>query len=192
VADFPPGDDVCGALEEHVRRSFPGQVVESLAWDHGPVVKTNPHFHVLRAAPNADHSLWTYVSIGGWNSGGEGESGMEFILATPEQTERAVELLAMTVYYNRNGRLGLGHTSPIGEPWLSGSQCDHFLVSVPYPFRPSIETAHIGDRHVAFVWLLPITESECDFKVRHGLEALESRFDEAAFEYADPHRPSVV
>lgn len=117
---------------------------------------------------------------------------MEFILATPEQTERTAELLAMTVYYNRNGRLGLGHTRPIGEPWLSGSQCDHVLVSVRYPFRPSIETAHIGDRHVDFLWLLPITESERDFKVRHGLEALESRLDEAAIEYADPYRPAVV
>jgi hypothetical protein len=192
VPDFPPGDDICGALEEHVRRSFPGQVVESLGWDRGPIVETNPHFHVLQVAPNTDHPLWAYVSIGGWNSAGEAGREMEFILAAPAKTERAVELLAMAVYYNRNGRLGLGHTCPIGEPWLSGSQCDHVLVSVPYPFPPSIETAHVGDRHVEFLWLLPITESERDFKVRRGLEALESRFDEAAIDYADPHRPSVV
>jgi hypothetical protein len=192
VADFPPGEDVCGALEEHIRRSFPGQAFESLGWDRGPVVETNPHFHVLRLAPNAEHPLWTYVSIGGWNSAGEGERGMEFILATPEQTERAAELLAMAVYYNRNRRLGLGHTYPGGEPWMSGSACDHFLVSVPYPFPPSLDVAHVGDRHVDFVWLLPITESERDFKVRHGLEALESRFEQAAIDYAAPHRPAAV
>lgn len=192
MTDFPPGDDICGALEEHVRRSFPDQIIDSIAWDRGPIIETHPHFHVLRIAPARHDGLWTYVSIGGWGSVRDDERGMEFILITPAQTERATELLAMAVYYNRNGRLGLGHTYPIGEPWLSGSHCDHVLVSVPYPFPPSVEIAHIGDRHVEFGWLLPITESERDFKVRHGLEALGSRFDQASIEYADPYRSAVV
>ena len=110
------------------------------------------------------------------------------MLTAPVRTE----LLAMTVHYNCDGRLGLGHTFPIGEPWLDGSYCEYFLVSTPYPFPPSVGTAHVGDRHVEFLWLLPITEAERDFKVRHGLEALESRFEQASIEYADPLRSSVV
>jgi len=55
--------------------------------------------------------------VGGYRRFG---SGLEFIVCTPEPAERAVELLAMTVYYNRTGRLELGHTFPIGEPWLPG------------------------------------------------------------------------
>lgn len=61
---------------------------------------------------------------------------------------RAIELLAMTVYYNRTGKLGLGQTVPIGEPWLPGSTCDHLLISLPYPFGPDLQTCHVGDRHM--------------------------------------------
>jgi hypothetical protein len=39
---------------------------------------------------------------------------------------------------------------------------------------------------------LPITTDERDFKVTNGLEALERRFEEAALEYWDTQRASVV
>ena len=55
-----------------------------------------------------------------------------------------------------------------------------------------LERAHIGDRQVEFLWLLPITEAERDFKVRHGLEALKSRFEQASIEYAEPYRSAAV
>lgn len=98
----------------------------------------------------------------------------------------------MTVFYNRGGKLDIGHTLPIGEPWLPGSSCDHLLVSVPYPFGQELQTCHVGDRHVEFLWLLPITTSERDFKLSAGLEALESRFDDVGLKYWQPNRTSVV
>ena len=78
-----------------------------------------------------------------------GDWGLEFILSTLAATSRAVELLAMVVRNHRGGRLGLGHTVPIGELWLPGSACDYLLISRPYPFGPDLETCHVGDRHVA-------------------------------------------
>lgn len=103
-----------------------------------------------------------------------------------------MELLAMTVFYNRGGKLNLGHTLPIGEPWLPGSSSDYLVVCLPYPFGPDLQTCHVGDRHVEFLWLLPITESEKDFKVRSGLEALESRFEGAGLKYWQIDRASVI
>ncbi len=81
---------------------------------------------------------------------------------------------------------------PIGEPWLPGSACDYFVISLPYPFGADLETSHVGDRHVDFLWLVPITEAERDFKVTHGLEALEQRFEDAALRYWDPYRSSLA
>jgi len=46
--------------------------------------------------------------------------------------------------------------------------------------------------HARILWLLPITETERDFKAQHGLEALEQRFDDASRQYSDPQRASVV
>lgn len=192
MADFPPCDDVCGALAEHVRRFFGGRAIDVRTWRSGPIAEQNPHFRVLRVAPERPTGLWTYVSIGGWAATDSLDRGTEFLICTERDEPRAVELLAMTVFYNRNDVLGLGHTLPIGEPWLPRSRCDHLLVSLPYPFGPDLEVSHVGDRHVQFLWLLPITRAERDFKVSQGLEALESRFDEAGLQYWKSRRKAVV
>lgn len=164
----------------------------AVTWEGGPIRQLNPHFRVLRVGPVAEPGLWQYISVGGWAATEAGDWGLEFILSTLAATSRAVELLAMSVYYHRGGRLGRGHTVPIGEPWLPGSACDYLLISQPYPFGPDLETCHVGDRHVDFRWLLPITEAERDFKAANGLEALESRFEQARLEYWDVGRRSVA
>jgi hypothetical protein len=192
MADFPPCDDTCGALEEHVRRFFGAHAVLVFGWDAGPIGQVNPHFRALRVQPAGGSGLWHYVSVGGWAATEDDGQGLELILSTPAATGRAVELLAMAVYYHRGGRLGLGHTVPIGEPWLPGSGCDHLLITAPYPFGPELQTCHVGDRHVDFLRLLPITAAERDFKAASGLEALESRFTQAGLKYWDAHRESVI
>jgi hypothetical protein len=185
-------DEVCIRLENHVRGFFDGRQVDSLTWPYGPLARTNAHFHVLRIAPTDPGGLWVYVSIGGWAWGTHTDRGLEFIIATDHETDRAVELLAMNVWYNRDSALGVGHTVPNGEPWLPGSACDHWVISLPYPWGPDLEVAHVGDRHVDFVWMLPITKAECDFKVEFGLEALEQHFEDAELEYWDATRTSLV
>lgn len=191
MPDFPPSDDVCGALEEHVRRFFSGRTIDVFTWPAGPIQEQNPHFRALRIAPASAADVWTYASVGGW-AATDGDFGLEFLICTASAEERAVELLAMTVFYNRGGTLGLGHTLPVGEPWLPGATSDHLLVSLPYPFGPELQTCHVGDRHVEFLWLLPITQAERTFKASYGLEALESRFDEVRLKYWQIDRASVV
>ncbi|MFI7602077.1 hypothetical protein [Actinoplanes sp. NPDC049681] len=49
----------------------------------------------------------------------------------------------MNAYYRcgpARQRLDGGPTVPIGRPWLDGSHCDHYLVSLPYPIGPDFET----------------------------------------------------
>lgn len=191
MPDFPPCDDVCGALDEHVRRFFADRTIDAFTWPTGPIRDQNPHFRVLRVAPENNADVWTYVSVGGW-AATDGHFGLEFLISTAVAADRAVELLAMTVFYNRGGKLDLGHTLPIGEAWLPGSRCEHLLVSLPYAFGPELQTCHVGDRHVEFLWLLPITEAERALKVASGVEALESRFDEVGLKYWQVDRSSVV
>ena len=88
--------------------------------------------------------------------------------------------------------MGQGHTFPIGEPWLQGSECEFMLVSVPYPFGPELEVCKLAEGHLHFFWLLPITKAEREFKIREGQEALEQRFDARAVEYWKPDRDSAV
>jgi hypothetical protein len=98
----------------------------------------------------------------------------------------------MCTHYHHAQKLGLGHTLPIGEPWIPSSTLDHFLVSLPYPFGPDLEQVPFDEAGVRILWLLPITTEERAYKRARGLEALESRFDQVALEFWNARRQSVV
>ena len=140
-------------------------------------------------------ALWTYVTVGVWEATQQNGHGLEFVLAAQHEDPVHDEHLAMSAYYHAGPpeqRLDVGHTVPIGEPWLDGSACDHVLVSLPYPYGPDLEVCTWIGGHARLLWLVPITEAERDFKAAKGLQALEARLDQQAIHYWDPSRPSVV
>jgi hypothetical protein len=66
-------------------------------------------------------------------------------------------------------------------------------VSLPYPFGPDFEICGWNrGAHIRILWLLPITETEKDFRRTDGLEALESLLEDRAINPVDPRRPSVI
>ena len=113
------GQDPRGGRGDHEQ---PDRDRQGFTWSAGPVLSVNPHLRALRIAPAERGGLWQYVSVGGWAATeGQGQ-GLEFVISTPAETSRAVEILAMVVHDHRTGRPGLGHTLPIGGPWLP----DHY------------------------------------------------------------------
>jgi Suppressor of fused protein (SUFU) len=58
------------------------------------------------------------------------------------------------------------------------------------------ELEHYGaaatETAIRFLWLLPITNAEREYTKAFGVEALESKLDEAEIDFANPARPSVV
>lgn len=179
-------------IEQHCKAYFKGHKCSSHQWSLGPLQDLAPWFHVLRFAPGPRTDLWVYISVGASLLGSSPGSGIEFSVTSPQESSRIVELLAMSAYYHKNHRLGLEHTLPIGESWLDGSVCDHLLVSLPYPFGPELEICSMGQSHAHIYWLLPITKAERDFKVEHGLEALEQKFESLPLEYWRSDRESAV
>jgi len=117
---------------------------------------------------------------------------MEFMILSPKSSPRCVELLAMCAYYHHTDGLGLGHTFPVGEPWLENSTCDHFLISLPYILGPKLEICQTSDQNLRIYWALPITKKEREYKVKNGIDALEAKFEEKALMYWKLDRPSVI
>jgi len=78
-----------------------------------------------------------------------------------------------------------------GKSWIEDSPCQHGLISLPYLDGPSLENLQLDGAFVRFLWIVPITGEELEFKKASGLEALESRFEKAEFNYLNPYRPSV-
>lgn len=183
------------AAEVHVRRFFRGHEPIAAKYWPGPIETRLPGFKVLAIPPGPRTGLWTYASIGA-SAIRSNDHANEFFVLAQESDDAHVELVTMIAYYHADEdpafRLGLGHTVPIGRPWLPGSHCDHLLVSLPYPFGPELEQCPDSDGHIQVLWLLPITDEERAFRFEHDLEALEQRFDTAALEYWRPDRPSVV
>ena len=75
---------------------------------------------------------------------------------------------------------------------MPNSTCDHGLISLPYLDGPSLELAEIERVEAHFLWLIPVTREEVEYKKKFGLEALESKLESSAFNYLDPKRKSVA
>lgn len=180
------------AIEAHLRHGFPGQRVVVQGWRTDAM--SAPHVRVLRVDPESRGGLWLHVSSGASlpAEGSAGAHGSEFVLVTPFKTLRAVELLAMVVYFHGVQALSVGDIVSVGEPWLPGSTCDHLLVSNPYLLADELWRLPLPGRTVNFRWVIPITAGERAYAAERGLDALEQRFEEAGLEYWDPHRASVV
>ncbi|HVF60298.1 MAG TPA: suppressor of fused domain protein [Thermoanaerobaculia bacterium] len=179
-------------LRAHLSTFFSGHEATEDVWLEGPLAQRAPWFSVLRFAPGPRTPLWTYASIGASALDNPRDALLEFVVVVEKPTRRAVELLTMTADYHADHGLGPGHTGGFGEPWLPGADCEDFLISLPYPFGPDLEICQLDDRHVHFLWLLPITGAERRFAVDHGLEALEQRFESSGLRYWSKRRASVV
>ena len=203
------GVDGQSAIEAHLRHGFPGQRVVVQGWRTDAM--SAPHVRVLRVDPESRGGLWLHVSSGAslptelptelptglptelpTEGSAGGAHGSEFVLVTPFKTLRAVELLAMVVYFHGVQALSVGDIVSVGEPWLPGSTCGHLLVSNPYLLADELWKLPLPGRTVHFRWVIPITATERAYATERGLDALEQRFEEAGLEYWDPHRASVV
>jgi hypothetical protein len=160
-------------------------------WAKGPIWELPPGFHILAFSPTSRRRMWTYATCG--MAAQPDAPAIELHLFSLSETEAHVELLTATAHYHFTGDyLDLGHTVNFGRAWLPGSKCDHGLISLPYLDGPKLEWLNAGIRKIRFLWLVPITAQEVEFKNAHGLEKLESRLESSRFNSLDPLRPSVV
>jgi len=188
-------NDAGDALDMHVHAFFTGHAVTRRQWPLGPVEQRIPGFFVYAVGPGPRFAGWTYLTAGCWRATARHQHGLEFVLSTNTDDVRHVELLTMLAYYHAgqdSQRLDLGHTVPIGEPWMPGSLCEFQLIALPYAYGPDLEVCAWSNGHARILATQPITEAEHKLKVAQGLEALEQRLEETAADFANPHRPSVA
>ncbi|MFZ6769989.1 suppressor of fused domain protein [Undibacterium sp. Di26W] len=157
----------------------------------GPVSDLPKEFSVLEFAPRANKNMWTYATC--CMSQESDEYPIELHMFSPEKSEEIVELMVATAHFHRTGaRLGLGDSVNFGKSWINESKCEYGLISLPYLDGPQLEDMEIENgKCVKFLWLIPITQREVEYKKINGVENLEERFEAAEFNYLDPTRTSV-
>ena len=159
---------------------------------YGPECKLPSEFRVVEFPPGGKHDFWIY-STAGMSIGNEIERNIELHIFSSRQDRNLIRALASAASFHRNNdSLGLNHTVNIGESWQDNSICDHGFISLPYLDGPDLEIYENSDGHLHNFWLIPITESERDFKLEHGWEKLEELFEEKGFDYINPDRESLI
>ena len=178
----------------HYREFWGADDVEEVHWTPEHTATRLPTSTSRRSERQPD-GMRIFATIGAWRATAAEQHGLEFVAVARSESASVLRHLMMAAYYHAGppeNRLGVGHTVPIGEGWVDGSPLDALLVSLPYLWGPKLEHCQLPDRHIQVLWLIPIYDEERAYRHAHGVDALERRFEETAFDYLDPFRPSVV
>lgn len=160
-------------------------------FDQGPVNELPFDFKILKFAPNNRRDMWTYATCGMFSK--LDVNTIEIHMFSPFEHDFLIELLTVIAHYHvTGGNLGLGHTINFGCSWYKNTSLEYGLISLPYLDGPLFENLQCDSKRIQFLWLIPITVAEVNYKKQKGLEALEQKFDEVNFNYLDPYRESVV
>jgi hypothetical protein len=178
------------AITHHYEVSWKGKS-HTTKWRLGPNWQMPAEFSILVFPPSTTRKMWTYATCGMSQQGDA--PPLEIHLLSPIETEAHVELLPAVSHYHLTGAyLDVGHIVNFGRPWLSNSTCDHGLISLPYLDGPTLEWLDFNERRIRFLWLIPLTVAEVEFKQSKNLESLEQKLEEGRFDYLDPLRKSVA
>jgi hypothetical protein len=125
---------------------------------------------------------------------------VELIFYCGEPREEYISVLRWVAHFPHDTKswLGHGHTIPNGNPPepLWGSKTLDTLFFLP-PIVKKDQTLPseliLGGEPVHFLWLVPLTTAECDFKLANGFEAMLSLFQQNRHPHVfDSERKSYV
>lgn len=161
-------------------------------WSQGPIQELPFDFCVLEFKPTESRNMWTYATCG--MSQPKDENKIELHLFSKTQNKSLIEILTVIAHYHRNdSALNLNHTVNFGRPWLPDSNCNYGFISLPYLDGSDLEWFRFSDIiKIRFLWLIPVTKKEVEYKKLKGAESLEDAFERMNFDYTNPLRKSVI
>jgi hypothetical protein len=125
---------------------------------------------------------------------------VELIFYCSEPRDEYISTLRWVAHFPHDSKswLGHGHTMPNGNPPepLWGSTALDTLFFLP-PIVKKDQTLpselNLGGEPVHFLWVVPLTTAECNFKLTNGFDAMLNVLQENRHPYVfDPHRKSYV
>lgn len=174
-------------IEKHYKTAL-GNDARAKTFDKGPIHQFPEDFCVFEVPPSENRNIWIYATCG--MSFGDSKP-IELFLLSPRQAPELVELLYIIAHFHLiSEELDAEHTVNFGRPWLPLSLCDHGILSTMEGAK--VQWADIDNQRVHFLWLIPITKSEREFKVEFGADALDELFAEKEVDCVDPLRQSAI
>ena len=191
----PTGPDPHDSILRHLEMFWSADRIDEVHWTPGHVGDRLPNLHIAKISPESKRDRWTFATVGAWYGTRDSNHNLEFLAVAKSEAASVMWDLALVAYYQAGpgaNRLDVGHTIPIGQGWVDGSPLDHVLITLPYLWGTKMENLVTDGRHIRLLWVQPIHAIEAEFRHKHGLEALESRFEEKRIDVLDPFRRPVV
>lgn len=155
------------------------------------IADINRHFKIIEILPIPARPMWSYATVG--MAGESGDRVIELHVFSDTRNLIWIEILEAVAYFHlTEARLGVGHTVNFGVGVSEGSQLTHGLISLPYLDGETLELFRYGNNVIRCLWLIPISQSELDYKKQYGLERLEKLFELNNFEYANLMRRPLI
>ncbi len=125
---------------------------------------------------------------------------VELIFYCAEPREEYMSTLRWVAHFPHDSKswLGYGHTMPNGDPpapFWGSSDLDTLLFMPPIVTKDQTlpEVLRLSGEPVRFLWVVPLTTAECNFKLKKGFDAILDLFQQHQHPHVfDPHRKSYV
>ena len=183
-----------GQIYDHLDQRFERCPKDLLRLTGKPVAARLPELRICAIQPDVENPLspWVYTTLGLWQGAADSGTGHEYMIISPVADARHIDSLATLAMAELDRKLQPGDTVALGSGWRAGSNCDHLLITVPYPYGPMMEECASHPVRIRLLWAMPITGSEAAFVAKHGLEALEDRFEAQNVDFTQIVRASVA
>jgi Suppressor of fused protein (SUFU) len=125
---------------------------------------------------------------------------VELIFYCSEPHDEYISTLRWVAHFPHDSKswLGHGHTMPNGnppEPFWGSTALDSFFFLPPIVKKDQTlpSALNLGGEPVHFLWVVPLTTAECNFKLSKGFEAMLNLLQQNRHPYLfDPHRKSYA
>jgi len=185
---------VQGQIYDHLDKRFERCPKDLLRLEGKPIAARLPDFRVCVIQPDVENPLspWVYMTIGLWQAGAPSGTGHEYMIISPMADARHADSLADLAMAEFDRKLQPGDSVDLGRGWRAGSNCDHLLITLPYPYGPMMEECATHPVRIRLLWAMPITPEEATYAKAHGREALEDCFEAHNVDFTQIVRKSVV
>jgi hypothetical protein len=125
---------------------------------------------------------------------------VELIFYCSEPLEEYIAALRWVAHFPHASKsfLGHGHTMPNGNPpapFWGSTELDTLLFMPPIVKKDQTLPTELklGGEPVHFLWVVPLTTAECNFKLKKGFDAILDLFQVNRHPHVfDPHRKSYI
>jgi hypothetical protein len=125
---------------------------------------------------------------------------VELIFYCSEPRDEYISTLRWVAHFPHDSKswLGHGHTVPNGNPpapFWENTELDtlFFLPPIVKKDQTLPSELNLGGEPVHFLWVVPLTTAECNFKLTRGFDAMLNIFQQNRHPHVfDPHRRSYV